>query len=137
MRCLQGYERKLPCEARVSVSKGSMGERQYALKRWLYRQDVPEYDETTIDFSSNRGSATIRGMKVSLSPNEVLSIGRTSLESELGSPENYRTWYVELDGNRVAPKWLVSQITGLQVSSFHSGEARRLLNNLGVKVHSI
>ena len=137
MRCLPGYESVLPQDTEVTISKGSMGERQYLLKHWLYQRNQPECNETTIDSSSIQGSAIIRGVKVSLSPNEIISLARTSLESNLGSPENFRTWYVDLDGKRVAPKWLVSQLIGLEVKSFHSGEARRFLNNLGIRVRSI
>jgi hypothetical protein len=46
----------------------------------------------------------------------------------------YQSWYVVVDNQRVAVKWLVSQITGLPVSAFVSDEARRLLVQLGIKV---
>jgi hypothetical protein len=43
--------------------------------------------------------------------------------------------YVLLDGQRVAPKWLVSQLTNYPVGSFTTDKARRLLGQLGIEVH--
>ena len=137
LRCIHGYEDVIPHIVNVAVSYGSMGKRQYLLKSWLYNGKAHEDSETGPELSSNPRAAVIRGVTIDLSADEVITIGRSALESKIGSPENFRTWYVDLDGKRIAPKWLVSQLTGLQVSSFHSGEARRLLNTLGIKVHSI
>jgi hypothetical protein len=50
---------------------------------------------------------------------------------------NYQSSFVLVDGQRVAPKWLVSQLTGLPVNSFHTGDARRVLQQLGIEVRSI
>ena len=137
LSCLYGYGTALPHDTEVSISEGSMGKRQYLLKQWLYNQDMPKGEETTTTAPSIRQAATIRGVMISLSADDILAKGRNSLERNAGDPENFRAWYVELDGRRVAPKWLVSQITGLPVSSFHSNEAMRLLVRLGVKVCSI
>jgi hypothetical protein len=51
-----------------------------------------------------------------------------------GNPGSYQSWYVPVDGHKVAPKWLVSQLTGLPASAFVTDEARRVLAQLGVKV---
>jgi hypothetical protein len=50
---------------------------------------------------------------------------------------NFQSWYVVVGNERVAPKWLVSQITGLPVSNFSTKEALRLLVQLGIEVNRV
>jgi hypothetical protein len=69
-----------------------------------------------------------------LTPEQVFETARESLAETSDGPNRYQTWYVMIDGQRVAAKWLVSQITGLPVSAFVSDEARHLLTQLGIKV---
>ena len=72
--------------------------------------------------------AQLRGVEIKLTPDEVLQIARQALIEGQGSPGSYQSWYVEVDGRRVAPKWLVSILTGLPVGSFVTNEARRTLS---------
>jgi len=64
----------------------------------------------------------------------VINVARQALAEGRGDPSRYQSWYVPIDGQRVSPKWLVSQLTGLPVSAFVTGEARRLLEQLGIEV---
>jgi hypothetical protein len=64
-----------------------------------------------------------------------MKIARNALLSKrVGVNSSRLTWYVAVGGQRVGPKWLVSQVTGLPVSAFHTDEARRVLQQLGVEV---
>jgi hypothetical protein len=63
-----------------------------------------------------------------------MEIAQSALLQEKGIPNNYQAWYVSVGEHRVAPKWLVSQLTNLSVSEFTTSEARRLLAQLGVEV---
>lgn len=76
----------------------------------------------------------LRGVALAATPEEVAALARRALAEERGAPDAYQGWYVPLDGRRVAPKWLVSCLTGLPVGAFGTGEARRALAALGVEV---
>lgn len=134
MAALAGYEALIPSEVRIRVLTGSQGRRQADLYSWLY--GVPMVAGTV---ASRRGpaSATLRGVVVTLATDEVLRLGREALEASAGRPDSYQAWCVEIGDQRVSPKWLASQITGLSSSAFGTSEARRLLAQLGVEVKRV
>lgn len=137
LRCLQGYESVLPRSVKVTVAEGPMGKRQFNLWRWLYKDAAKRERLNRSRLATDTGVATIRGVGVNLSPDEVIATGQASLLQSQGCPDNFQAWYVKIGEKRVSSKWLVGQITGLPVSTFSSGEARRLLAKLGVEVHSL
>lgn len=135
----------LPNVATLTAATGSMGRQLVGLHGWLYGSTTenggsvqrhmgtgPERGERGI--TPQAANTSIRGIELTLTPDEVLEAAREALNSGMGKPEAYQTWYVEVDGRRVAPKWLVSCLTQLPVGSFHSAEARRVLQRLGVTV---
>lgn len=69
-----------------------------------------------------------------MTPEQTLEAARGALAENWGNPKRYESWCVLVDGQPVAPKWLVSRITRLPVGSFTTDEARRLLTRLGVEV---
>lgn len=73
-------------------------------------------------------------MTLSMTSEKVIEFAVQALKKAQDDPARYQSWYVQVNGHRVAPKWLVSQLTGLPVSNFHSDEARRVLQQLGVEV---
>jgi hypothetical protein len=67
---------------------------------------------------------------------ELLARARAALTLRKGDdPANqFYGWYVELDGVRVGPKWLLSRGTGRPVSTFSTDTARRQLAKIGIEV---
>jgi hypothetical protein len=51
--------------------------------------------------------------------------------------DHFHSLYVLLDGERIAPKWLVSQLTDLPPSAFSTQDALRALGQLGIPVHRV
>jgi hypothetical protein len=70
-----------------------------------------------------------------MSPEEVLALARRALAERWGDPYNFRDWYAVVDEERVSTKWLVSLLSGLDVSEFQASEARRVLRKLGIAVY--
>lgn len=138
LSCLSDYETVVPEYTKVHVAEGTLGERQYRLRQWLYKEQEP-VDEPMkqSDLVTGTGPVRLRGIEVTLTADDAIAKGRLALQGSREWPHNFRTWYVDIDGNRVAPKWLASQITGLSVGGFGSSEARRFLDQLGVEVRSI
>jgi hypothetical protein len=127
LRALAGYERLIPKRVVVTPAFGSSGRRQAALRDWL-RDEPPRKLQV-----SRRGAACLRGVKITLTPEEVKSIACRALAAGKGRPDAYQSWSVSINGRRVAPKWLVSQLTGLPVRAFATDEARRVLAQLGIE----
>jgi hypothetical protein len=126
---LSGCEQLIPSHIRVTVALGSRGRKQSELYDWLHG-GPPPLTRSHIQ----RDIPRIRGVTVALTPEQVFDTARRAMAETSDGLGRYQSWCVMIDGQCVAAKWLVSQITGLPVSAFVSDEARRLLRQLGVKV---
>lgn len=120
----------LPPSLTVHVTTGSLGRQLGELYEWLNGSPPPHPPGPT----TPRSSLRIRGVEVTATASEALAIARRALHEGAIGVDAYHSWYVRVDDRRVAPKWLVSQLTGLSVSAFSTGDARRLLSQLGVDV---
>lgn len=132
LMALNGYKKLIPDNLQVTISSGSYGQQQVKLYKWLYGSlpSLPRSDST-------QNNIQLRGIKVNYTPNQVLAAAHEALAKGIGNPSNYQAWYVQIDDQRVSPKWLVCQLTELPVSRFHSQEARRVLAQLGVESHAL
>lgn len=131
---LQGYEAILPQPMAVTVATVTLGRKLSVLHQWLYGEASPSLCQNIM--TNHPGTVVINGVKLNLTKVKILEVARQALAEKKGKPYNYQTWYVLVDEQRVSPKWLVSEITGLQVSSFHSQAARRVLQQVGIEVYS-
>jgi predicted RNA-binding protein YlxR (DUF448 family) len=118
----------------VKVAAGTPGKRLADLYNWLY------------EASSSRGrqlvakqlndNIHIRGIKITLEREEVLNAARRAIKNGFEDRACYHSWYVLVDRHRLSPKWIIHILTGLPFGSFHTDEARRVLSQLGIKVHA-
>jgi hypothetical protein len=67
----------------------------------------------------------------------VVELVRHEVHDDPAGAARFHGWYVDIDGLRVAPKWLTAHLTGIPVSSFRTGEAVRFLSSIGLSVRSI
>lgn len=111
---------------------GALGRKLAELHDWLYGAP-PELRYNSAMLTEGSGPR-IRGVEVSLTSEQTLEAARTALAEGWGNPSRYESWCVSVDGRLVAPKWLVSHISGLPVGTFTTDDARRLLARLGVEV---
>lgn len=125
---LEGWKAQHPSGLVVIQAEGSIGGRQAQLHDWLY--GAPPSKPT----AASTGKAIIRGVEVQMTAEEVFAVMHQALNSDGMNAVGFHKWYVQLDDQRVAPKWLVSQLTGLPVSAFATDDARRFLACLGVEV---
>ena len=133
LRVLAGYESLIPANLKVIISTGVMGRKQADLCNWLHRDSLVSPDNHMEIIQ--QGKTYIRDVKISLTPNQVMDVARLAIAEEQNIPK-YQVWYVQVDDQQVSPKWLVSKLTGLPVSAFHTNEARRVLQQLGIEVRS-
>lgn len=127
---------------RVTFAEGATGVQQQQLKKWLYGLENFESFALTKknkikSNGSKRNFAVLKGRKIFLTKNEIYKRGRFAIENEGKGFENFRAWYVLINQKKVGVKWLAAEVTDLPVSAFTSREARRFLQNLGIKVESL
>lgn len=128
-RILGGYVSYVPTETKVQIADGSIGAMQSMLYDWLHGKPPPALK------SASTTRSRFGDVAQQLSREEVLQKARQSLSSiNSKQASSYRSWYVEIDGKRVAPKWLISQTMGLPVNSFVTDDARKILASLGIEV---
>jgi hypothetical protein len=128
---LAGYEALVSSDMEVTQALGSSGRRQTMLRDWLRGEPQLPLPITP------QGRARIRGIEIVLTPEEVMERACRALASGDGDSQAFQSWYVQVNGHQVSPKWLVSQLAGLPVSNFVSDEARRVLAQLGIEVRRI
>jgi hypothetical protein len=126
---LDGWQSWRPPALIVHTANGSIGMRQAQLRDWLYGAPPPPAP------IRQQGAARIRGKEVNLLPEQVLEVARAALRVDSKGAASYRMWYVQVDNQRVSPKWLVSKVTGLPLGDFHTDWARQFLNRLEISVH--
>ncbi|MGI8689375.1 MAG: DUF6884 domain-containing protein [Thermomicrobiales bacterium] len=136
------YQQALPvfaaatlAQLHLHVATGTMGYHLAALHDWLYGRP-PEFHAREHSADARQG-VQMHGISISLTGAQAMAIAHKALATGLGNPCAFQAWYVRVDDQRVAPKWLVSQLTGLPVGSFTTDEARRVLARLGIEVQRV
>lgn len=115
--------------SRVVVAAGSIGGRASQLAQWL----APTAENRTLRSRGGRGEATLLGRTVRMSRSQILrKAGRALLLDPVGA-RRFQTWYVQIGGQRVAPKWLISVLFKQPVVRFRTADAQRILFDLGLR----
>lgn len=134
LEVIYGYEAITPNELAVCVATGGIGRKLSILHDWLYGDSSSLRKEQGV--VSTKGRVFIQSVEVTLTSEQILDIARQGITAKKQKATHCQSWYVPVDSQRVALKWLVSQITGLPVSSFHTESAKKVLWQLGVPVLS-
>lgn len=130
---LDKYDMLIKSGLAVRIATGSLGKKLATLHDWLYGKPPELASRQAIDL---QGKACLKGIEVVMTAAEVLDVARQALVEGKGNPASYQSWYVLVGDRRVSPKWVVSLLTGLPVSAFHSSAARRMLQQLGIAVYA-
>jgi hypothetical protein len=132
---IYGYETILPKGLEIQIAIGGIGRKLSILHDWLYG-DLSNLHSIQ-GLTSTKSKVCIRGVEVNLTSEQILDVARQAIATKDRRATHYQSWYVQVGDQRVSPKWLVSQITGLQVSNFVTDDARRVLTRLGVEVKRV
>ncbi len=133
LRALDWYETLASNELDVTVAQGSMGRKLTELRNWLHKDSTLSPDVNTKD--AKQGKVSLRGIKITLTSDQVIQKIKNALATSNNIPK-YQMWYVQVGDRQVPVKWIVKQLTGLSVSTFHTSEAKRVLQQLGIEVYS-
>jgi hypothetical protein len=117
-------------------AKGSIGGKIAQLRDWLYKAEEQPFKEL-LSLKRAKGAVVLRGISLKVSPEEVMALARREMGKNEERTQDYQAWYVPVDGSRIAPKWLVSKLTGLPVERFRTADALKVLVSLGVEVRRL
>jgi len=132
LRTIDGYSEFVTHELTSKIITGPPGKKIAELYAWLYGQSLGQ--QLFLQAITPGDKTKLRGIEINATPVQVLEVARRALAEGQGQPTNYFSWYVQIDEEQVAPKWLVSQLLGLPLNAFTTSEACRLLAQLGIEV---
>jgi uncharacterized protein DUF6884 len=118
----------------LRTASGTPGMRLSSLYSWLYGDPATLHQYALPKRVHNK--VRIRGVEIHLTGEKILDAARGAIANGLKKRDCSGSWYVLVNGQQVSPKWLISIVTGLPVSSFHTNEARRVLVQLGIHVRA-
>ncbi|MCW3097478.1 MAG: hypothetical protein JWL77_3096 [Chthonomonadaceae bacterium] len=130
---MAGFEAITYREMSVRYASGSQGQRLSSLYTWLYKEK-PYTQEAPTQISQE---VFLRGVPLRYSIDQVRKIANEAYTADSQQAQRFHSWYVCIDGKRLSAKWLVRQITGLSCSRFTTGEACRVLRNIGITVSRV
>lgn len=140
LRAMTGWEQYVPAHVAVTFTDGTMGTKLGQLRAWLagrpYTPVTPQAQRLVAP-EQPRGAVVIAGVPLRMGREEVLERARVALAADGAGARRFRDWYVLLDDTPVAPKWLVSVLSGLPTSAFDAANARRVLLALGLDVERV
>lgn len=140
LAAMRGWETLIPPDVIVTLTDGPMGTKLGQLRAWLDGRvwrpvsNLPDRLEAS---KSPRGEAVIAGVTLRITRDEALQRARQALKENGQDSARYRDWYVLIDGHRIAPKWLVSTLTGCPTSAFDASAARRALLAIGIDIERV
>ena len=110
----------------ITYAKGSSGKRLAEMYDWLYGKNSSLHNEQINEVVEKE--AVIQGVRFTVTEAEIHQIVQKEI-SQKGKKdlEKFQSWFVPVDDLKVSPKWLISQLTDLPVSKFHSDQARKVL----------
>jgi hypothetical protein len=117
-------------DVQIHTPSGSIGRRVAQLHDWLYGE--PPSVSVVVS-----GHVKFRGTSISVTSDEVLALARSELPNDAEKAAKFESWCVPIDERSVAPKWLVSKLSGVPVSGFRTADALHVLKKLGVEVKRV
>ncbi|GEO06159.1 hypothetical protein AAE02nite_38230 [Adhaeribacter aerolatus] len=127
---LTGYVQE--SEPKIIHTQGSIGKQVSNLYEWLYQAPPPEIDATGL-----AQIITFHGKEIKYNVNEILHIAFIKAKEDPIGAARFESWFVPIGELRVAPKWLLSILTGVPVGQFRTLDARKILTQLGVEIKRI
>lgn len=120
----------------ITYAKGSSGRRLAEMYDWIYGEKSSLRNEQVNEVIEKE--TVIQGVCFTATEAEIHQIVQKEIfQNGKKDSEKFQSWFVPVDGFKVSPKWLVSQLTDLPVSKFHSDQARKVLQKLGIKVQRV
>jgi hypothetical protein len=114
----------------VQWATGPPGRQTARLSDWL-RGTAPTLQMGT------HSTVMFRGIPLRRAGPELVSFIRERADADPTGASRFEAWYVAVGEHHVAPKWLLSQLSGVPVSRFRTEDALMTLTKLGIEVRRV
>lgn len=133
---LTGWKAIVPACTEVTITDGPIGTKKAQLRAWLEQREwvAATPPQRLLASAQPRGKATVAGVQLQMSRDEVFERVRSALATDPHGADRYQKWYVLIYGQKIAPKWLVSKLSGRPTTAFDASAARKVLVQLGIDV---
>lgn len=121
-------------------ASGPIGAQAAQLKDWLWREamnarDAQSASQPAAPAPKTSGIIRLRGLELRFTPEEVMARARQALAVDSTGANSFTNWHAVIDEQQVSTKWLVRTLSGLPLGAFSTGDARRVLAQLGIATY--
>lgn len=108
---------------------GAIGSQCGQLSNWLsgHQLEPPDVGE----------SVQFRGLTLRASAADLQRVAEELFARSRSTAQRFEHWYVDVGGLKIAPKVLLSEMTGIPVSAFRTADALRVLRGVGADVRMV
>lgn len=138
LRALNGLNELVNGHTEVIISDGTAGRKLTALRNWLWGKELPPTKPEEPEFVKAKTTpqmAVLRGHTVTLTTAETIERLQEGIAQEQDSARQVRSWYVDINKEKISPKWAAQYLFGVSVNRFSADEARRVLRRLGLNCY--
>ncbi len=155
LRALVGINDLVHDGTDVVVSNEASGRQLTELKQWLWGLEerpvawelpfsdresantTPVMSLPTVQPQTTPRVVVLRGRRIRMTTAAAISRLKHGLCEHQNEPRKIRSWYVNIEGEKVSPKWAAQYLFGLPTSKFSADEARRALRGLGLNCYQV
>lgn len=138
LRAMNGLENLVNRHTQIIISDGGAGQKLTELRNWLWGAELSStrLDERGfVAAKTTPQTAILRGRTITLTTSETMEHLLAGIAQELDSAHQVRNWYVDINGEKISPKWAAQYLFGVPVNQFSADEARRVLRKLGLNCY--
>jgi hypothetical protein len=138
LQVLAGLEDLVSGNTRLIISVGTAGKKLTDLKSWLWGPDISPVNKKARGFVATRTTpqtAVLRGHSKTLTTAQAIALLQEGIAIDGTLARQVHYWYVDVNGEKISPKWAAQHIFGVPVSQFSADEARRVLRRLGLNCY--
>lgn len=135
LQAMSGLENLVNGQTQVIISDGTAGRKLTELRNWLWGKDISPAkpkESGIITPRTTPQTAILRGHTVTLTTAETVEQLQAGIVQGPDSAHQIRSWYVDINGEKISPKWAAQYLFGVPVNQFSADEARRVLRRLGL-----
>lgn len=138
LRAMSGIKNLVNGDTQIIISNGASGKKLTELRNWLWSKDISPAKSKKSDIITPRSTpqtAVLRGRTVTLTTAEAIDQLQDAIVPMPGSAYQIRSWYVDVNGKKISPKWAAQYLFDIPVNQFSADEARRVLRRLGLNCY--
>jgi len=134
---LDGLETLLSENTKLVIASGSAGKKLTELRNWLWgiSPATSLVEEKAVVSSAEKVTVVLRGHTLALTTAEAIENLKTGLTLAPSASRQLRSWYIEIAGEKISPKWAAQYLFGVPVGDFSADEARRALRRMGLSCY--